>query len=165
MLAAQPQSKSTINDDLQGHGAAVGSVADHTLPTSTHTLAQDMPDIASMDDNAIGPSCLGLPKSYSTGHLSVQSHGSSMHVEGLASADDAGRYEQAETTQAFVPADFLEPPALNAFHQDANTVLDKLSQEMSKQDAGACSMHTEEELTEACFSDTVTCCCLVVDCR
>lgn len=158
LLVAEPHMESTVYDDLQGHNAAApGSVADHTLPTSTHVSAQeDIPETVSTADDTSGPSCSGLPKSYSTSHLSVQSHGSFMHVEGLASAIDAGCNDEADTTQAFAtPADLPGPPAQNPLEQDENTVLDRLSQDVSEQAAEASTMHTDEELTEACFSDYV----------
>ena len=158
LLVAEPHVGSTVYDDLQGHNAAAPeSVADHTLPTSTHVSAQeDIPETVSKADNTSGPSCSGVPKSYSTSHLSVQSHGSFMHVEGLALASDAGCNDEADTTQACATsADLPGPSAQNALEQDEHTVQDRLSQDMSEQAAEESIMHTEEELTEACFSNIV----------
>lgn len=79
-----------------------------------------------------------------------------MHVEGLASANDVGCNDEADTAQAFAtPADLPGPPAQNALEQDENTVQDRLSQDMSEQAAEESIMHTEEEITEACFSNFV----------
>ena len=158
MLSAQPQQKHTMYDDLEGHDTAP-SIADLTLPTSTHPLVQeDILDRLSAADNASGPSSSRLPTSRSTGHLSVNSDGSFMHVEGLASADDSQCHEEAETTQEFAtPVDLPEPAAFTALAQDANNVLDRLSEDMSGHATEASITHAKEESTEACFLDIVTC--------
>ena len=160
MLAAQPQQKHTMYDGLKGHDtAAPGNVAIHILPTSTHASThEDIPGTAA--DNASGPSSLKLPNSHSTGHLSSNSDGSFMHVEGLASAADADCQEETETTQELaIPLDRPEPAASNALAQDATTGLDRLSETTSGHAAEASIMHTKEESAEACFWDTITCDC------
>ena len=160
MLLAQPQQKCTVYDELEGRdNVAPENTADYTLPTSTRpSVREDSPDIVSAAD--CGRSSSRLCNSHSTGHLSVNSDGSFMHIEGLASADDAECHEEAETTPEFVmPVDSSEPAAHNAVAQDANIVLDTLSEDMSEHGGEASVMHIKEESIEACFMDIVTCHC------
>ena len=145
-------------DALEGHDTAAPSVADPTLPTSTHPLVQeDILDILSAADNASCPCSSRLLNSHSTGHLSVNSDGSFMHVEGLASADDLPCHEEPETTQELAtPVDLPEPAALTAFAQDASSVLDRVSEDMSGHATEASITHTNKE-SGASFLDIITC--------
>ena len=162
MLSAQPHQKRTMYDDLKGHTTvAPESAAVDTLPTSTRpSVQEDIPDLVSAADNASGPTSSRLCNTHSVGGQSVNADGSFMHIEGLASADDAECHQETETTQEFaVPVDSPEPAAHTALSQDANTVLDRLSEDMSGHAGQASFKHTQEESTEACFLGIVTDCC------
>ena len=158
-LEAQLQQQGSTYDALTGSDTtAPESMVDDTLPTSTHMLTQeDIPDTISATDSPCAPSSQGpqfRPESHSSGHLSFMSDGSFTHVEGPASPHDAECHDGVETQQEnakpadltkLMPVDLMEPAAQDAPSQEANTVLDRLSEDMSEHaaEASIASVHTE----------------------